>query len=426
MQFVDSLARTARSRWIVSQEGSRQTYAVPLSFHRLNMLRTFYVDTWCRWGRSVLKLGPRSCQALATHFSAGLPPERIISFNCSVLRSRAMFYLKKPKLSSQQLSQEYCQFGEKFAGLVRDHLERQDLDSSSDCFFGFNTNCLETLEHLRRRRIFTVVDQVDPGKVEEDLCIEETEKWPGWARVPGRMSRDYWDRIEAEWKLADVVLVNSEWSATALVQQGVPPEKIIVVPLALEVPGGQVPSERSRSDSLKVLWLGSLILRKGIQYLVQAARLLEGKGIEFILAGPLGISEQAARSFPANMSLVGPITRDRIGEFYRQAHAFVLPTLSDGFAITQLEAMAYGLPVVATPNCGNVVTDGYDGFLVPARQAEPVAEALARLHDDPELLRAMSANALRTVARFDLPSNAALIERLALEKRTQGKMSSVL
>ena len=57
---------------------------------------------------------------------------------------------------------------------------------------------------------------------------------------------------------------------------------------------------------------------------------------------------------------------------------FVLPTLSDGFAITQLEAMAHGLPVVATPNCGRVVTDGEDGLIVPPADADALASAIDR------------------------------------------------
>ena len=416
---VEHMPQEGEPRWIVAQEGSRQSYAVPLSFHRLGMLRTFYVDTWARWARCLLKRGPRPLRALGTHFSADLPPQLVVSFTGSVLCSRALFRLRKQGLSAQQLSNEYCRFGERFASLVRDHLQLQDFDSSSDFFFGFNSNCLETLQYLRTRNIFTVVDQVDPAKAEEDLCIEETERWPGWARVPDRMSSGYWDRITAEWNTADVILVNSEWSADALVRQGVSRQKLIVVPLALDLPRGRLLPELPQSGRLNVLWLGSLILRKGIQYLAEAARLLERTGIEFTLAGPVGISDQAVRSFPRNMKLLGTLTRDRVAQLYRASHVFVLPTLSDGFAITQLEAMAHGLPVVTTPNCGKVVNDGMDGFIVPPRDARALAEALARLQSDPDLLRTMSANALRTVTGFDLPSNATMIHRLTQERRNQ-------
>ena len=409
------LREISGGRWIVAQEGSRQNYAIPVSFHRLNLLRTLYVDTWSRWGRWALARGPRPLRALSTRFSADLPPSRVVSFTRSVLFSRALFHVRTPGLSTEELSDEYCRFGERFASLVRDHLRREQLDASEDFFFGFNTNCLETLELLRERGITTVVDQVDPGKVEEDLCVEEEERWAGWARVPGRRCSGYWDRLRAEWDTANVVLVNSEWSADALVRQGVPMEKLIVVPLAIDMPPTRNSREQASASRLRVLWLGSLILRKGIQYLAEAARLLQGSGIEFTVAGSVGISEKAVRSFPGNMKLLGPVTRDQVGQLYRDSQVFVLPTLSDGFGITQLEAMSYGLPVVTTPNCGKVVTDGFDGYLVPPRNGPALAEAFARLLLNPNLLKTMSEHAVATAAKFDLESNATMIHRLTME-----------
>ncbi len=313
-----------------------------------------------------------------------------------------------------KLSKEYCSFGRWLALRVRGHLKHLELDPQRDCFFGFNTNCLETLELLKERRIFTVVDQVDPGLIEENMVLEEAERWPGWEGIPGRLSQAYWDRLRAEWAVADLVLVNSNWSRDALVQQGVPLGKIIVVPLAIDLAADHALTPVEPQGPLKVLWLGSVILRKGIQYLVEAARKLEPHGVEFLLAGPLGISERAVRTFPGNIKILGRVTRDQLSHYYRQAHVFALPTISDGFAVTQLEAMAHGLPVVTTPNCGNVVTDGVDGFIVPVRDSQALADALARFNDDRLMLRAMSTNTLLTIQKYDLPSNARLIEKETL------------
>jgi len=398
------------TRWIVSQEGTRQTYAIPVAFNRLGALRSFYVDIWCRWGRPMLRRGSAGARALATHFNHELPPDRVVSFSPLAIADRVKHHFRRGVWSPAQLGDNYCRFGEWFATRVRNHLEHEELTPGTDCFFGFNTNCLETLELLRRRKILTVVDQVDPGVVEEEMVLNEVERWPGWAKAPGRMPASYWDRTKAEWEIADVVLVNSEWSLEALVQQGVPREKIIVVPLAIDLAEGHPVQLVSAEGTLKVLWLGSVILRKGIQYLVEAARRLQGQNIEFLLAGPIGVSQTAVQSFPSNMKLLGRVTRDQLSEVYRQAHVFVLPTISDGFAITQLEAMSHGLPVVTTPNCGRVVTDGLDGLIVPTRNSEALADALARLNDDRWLLRTMSYNTMFTIRKYDLPSNARLIQ----------------
>jgi glycosyltransferase involved in cell wall biosynthesis len=412
-------------RWIVAQEGSRQTYAVPIAFFRLEMLRLMYVDIWCSWGRSWLRRGPAKVRALATRFHPEIPSDHIVSFTGPATLWRAAQNLRRRKLSRREMSDEFCSFGRWYARQVGRHLSRFDLDPESDRFLGFNSNCLETLELLKDRQIFTVLDQVDPGLVEENIVLEEAERWPRWEGIPGRMSPDYWDRVKAEWAAASLVLVNSNWSRDALVQQGVPAQKIIIVPLAIDLKAEHELKPVNPKGPLKVLWLGSVILRKGIQYLVEAARKLERHQVEFLLAGPLGISDEAVRSFPANIKVLGRITRDQLSAYYRQAHLFVLPTLSDGFAITQLEAMAHGLPVVTTPHCGNVVTDGVDGFIVPARDSQALADAIARLDADRDQLYAMSCNTLLSVQKYDLPSNAKLINDLVVEHRRslQGKSS---
>jgi glycosyltransferase involved in cell wall biosynthesis len=164
-----------------------------------------------------------------------------------------------------------------------------------------------------------------------------------------------------------------------------------------------------------VLFLGQVILRKGIQYLIEAARLLKEEAIHFDVVGAIGISDEAVASAPSNMTFHGPVSRDRTEEFYRSADLFVLPTLSDGFALTQLEAMAHGLPVIATPNCGEVVSDGVDGLIVPASDANALAEAFQLLIQDPAKLEAMSAATAAKLKQFSLSK---LEENLAdLEQR---------
>jgi glycosyltransferase involved in cell wall biosynthesis len=144
---------------------------------------------------------------------------------------------------------------------------------------------------------------------------------------------------------------------------------------------------------------------------VEAARALHAEQIEFILVGPVGISDSAIRSFPSNIELLGPVTRAEVGEVFRSAHVFVLPTLSDGFGVTQLEAMAYGLPVITTSNCGKIVVDGVNGFIVPARDSQRLAWALSRLAGDRALLRELSCAALQTIEAYAIPSNGRVINQ---------------
>ena len=199
-----------------------------------------------------------------------------------------------------------------------------------------------------------------------------------------------------------------------LVAQGVDEKKIIVVPLCYEHRAQAVRAREPGADGepLTVLWLGQVILRKGIQYLFEAAAKLINSNIRFVVAGPVGISEKGALAAPANVKMIGRVMPSEAQVEYAKADVFVLPTVSDGFALTQLEAMSHGLPVITTPNCGEVVTDGVDGLIVPARDSEALAEAIARLDKDRVLLREMSQKALQTAKdpRYSLDGYADAVE----------------
>jgi glycosyltransferase involved in cell wall biosynthesis len=94
----------------------------------------------------------------------------------------------------------------------------------------------------------------------------------------------------------------------------------------------------------------------------------ERESVHFDVVGPIGILPVAVSSALQNMTFFSPVSRDRAAGWYRRSDVFVLPTLSDGFALTQLEAVAHGLPVITTPNCCRVVEDDKTGSIIPARE----------------------------------------------------------
>jgi glycosyltransferase involved in cell wall biosynthesis len=179
-------------------------------------------------------------------------------------------------------------------------------------------------------------------------------------------------------------------------------------------------SRRHHDGPLTVLWVGSVILRKGIQYLVEAAKILKDSNIRFVVAGPILISKDAVAAAPPNMRFLGKVTRDRTDDLYREADVFVLPTISDGFAITQVEAMAKALPVITTPNCGEVVTDGVDGLIVPPFDGPALAAAIDKVDKDRNLLREMSHRAFVRSTQFFLPAQAEHLNQKVSEFRDNG------
>ena len=402
--------------WIISQIGARQHYGIPRGFAHRSELRLLYTEAWCRWGHSILARGNSPMRAFAGRRHMDIPNKLVVSFNGWVLNEQLARRKELTTLEEQYV--EYLRIGKWFASAVAEDLAKRKLNPAEDIFFGFNTGCLETFDVMRQHSIPTICDQIDPGSVEEEIVYQETLKWPGWQKDAGRIPEVYWQRMREEWAAANMILVNSQWSKDALIRQGVPAEKMFIVPVAYEAERTHLPSRSNFKGPFTVLWIGSVNLRKGIQYLIQAAKeLLDNPNIKIIVAGPVQISDAALATAPKNMEFVGRITRDETEEHYRKADVFVLPTVSDGFAITQVEAMSQALPVITTPNCGEVVTHGVDGLIVPPFDGHALAEAISKLEADRAMLRDMSYKALDKSAHFHLSHQSQLIAEAVTDYR---------
>ena len=397
--------------WICSQIGAREHFAIPRTLHKSGQLTVLYTDYWP--GPVIRNLATGKLRPLAARFHSDLDGRSGLVYSWN-LRSVGWEYLLRRKFAGKPYH-GFIEVGRRFATSVRDDLKRRTDLLGNSIFFAYDTGALESLAWCREQKIKTILNQMDPNRAEVELVRAEENNWPGWTTRSLQVPEEYFARREQEWALADRIVVNSEYSRQALLQQGVPSEKLAVIPLcyeASEVNRTSRIANRKSSAPVRVLFLGQVILRKGIQYLLAAARQLERENIHFDVVGPVGISREAIVTAPGNVTFHGRTSRDQAAAWYRQADVFVLPTLSDGFALTQLEAMAHGLPVITTPCCGDVVSDGLDGFIVPARDVGALVRAFQRYIAQPALLSSQSASALVKAGQFTLDRLATNLTRL--------------
>ncbi len=405
--------------WIVSQYGARQHYATPRAFQRQHTLDVFYTENWAGRFRPLLQKMPGRIKAFANRWSAELPPSKVVSFNLPTLFDMVTRRSRGADLSNEAGHREFIREGERFCSRVNRDLRRRPLSPDSTVFYGCKSVCLETIQLLNKKGIFSIIDQADPGIVEEKVVQAERIRWPGWEAIPGNVPSEYYDRCRAEWDAASMVLVYSEWTRQAIIEQGMAPEKVVVVPLAYELSSPCIPKLPNNSQPLTVLWLGTVNLRKGIPYFLEAARLLKDRSIKFVVAGQISISAQAVASAPSNVQFIGRVLRGDAAAVYRSADLFVLPTMSDSFALTQVEAMAHGLPVIATPRCGQVVDAGIDGEIVPTGDIAALAKAISDLDDHRDRLHSMSVQALKKARQFSIDVYAAQVRSHVIQRRPE-------
>jgi glycosyltransferase involved in cell wall biosynthesis len=273
--------------------------------------------------------------------------------------------------------------------------------------FAYSYAAREIFRFAKKQGWRTILGQIDPGPVEEKIVAEETARVPeladDWQPAPVK----YWDNWQEECSLADHIIVNSEWSRTCLEKAGVNGSKLSVVPLAYESPITDTPTTRAYparfapGRPLRVLFLGQVNLRKGVARLFDAIRQLKNEPIEFQFVGPVQVAVPADLRNNARVRWIGAVPRGKTGDFYRTADVLIFPTLSDGFGLTQLEAQARGLPVIASRYCGEVLKHSVNGLLLDEPTADAIVEALRFCLADPRQLAAFS-SASRIEDRFSI------------------------
>jgi glycosyltransferase involved in cell wall biosynthesis len=271
-----------------------------------------------------------------------------------------------------------------------------------------------TLQVSYRRERLAVRAILDRGRVVSRPV--PSERIFQWLRAPllsllGRLTA----------RLADGVIAPSAATAQELREDygvrfpTVIPNGVAEVP----VPGPATPERaRSEGEGVTVLFVGRLRTRKAVAVLVEA-------WCEVVAAAPsatlvlLGDGEQRARlaervlalRLSESVRLAGAVPRGETERWLRSADVFCLPSTYEGFPLAILEAMACGLPVVATAVAGvpEAVADGRTGLLVPPEDAGALAAALLRLVRDPALRRRMGDEGRRLLGeRFSIPRVVAL------------------
>jgi glycosyltransferase involved in cell wall biosynthesis len=151
-----------------------------------------------------------------------------------------------------------------------------------------------------------------------------------------------------------------------------------------------------------VLFAGQVSLRKGIPYLLQAFSKLNHPGKQLTVVGAVqdDVRELLGRLPTEHVVFTGALPQAELAGRMSRSHVLVLPSIEEGLALVQGQAMACGCPVIGTTATGaeDLFTDGREGFIIPERDAQALAERLQQLADDPDLRARMSEAALRRVA----------------------------
>ena len=199
---------------------------------------------------------------------------------------------------------------------------------------------------------------------------------------------------EQEYNLADFIVVPSEYSRKTFIEKGFSTDKIIKISLGADLSRFKKVSEPDL-ETFTALFVGQVSISKGFLYLLEDFNKLKIKKKRLIVIGALRNAKKIFELKKMDISQVEFIDRvdnSDLYKFYNKSNVFVFPSIDEGFGMVMGEAMACGCPVIATENTGapDLFENGKEGFIVPIRNVNILAEKMQQLYEDKSLRAKMS------------------------------------
>jgi starch synthase len=229
-----------------------------------------------------------------------------------------------------------------------------------------------------------------------------SEEYDIWRVPPPQFSTDRLERCVAEYDQAHAITVPSKFVKRSFVGNGIADERVFVCPYGVDL--SEFHPSPKIDAKFRVIYVGQITVRKGIGYLLQAVEPLVKKSqVELWLVGEIDPNVQPILDrYRSVFEYKGVCPRKDLWQLYSQASVLVLASVEEGLALVQAQAMACGVPLIATTNTGaeDLFTDGVEGFIVPIRSPEAIREKLEWMIENSELRDEMAAAALRRVKGF--------------------------
>jgi len=273
----------------------------------------------------------------------------------------------------------------------------RSIPADTELFVGWSGASLAAIRAAKARGMTTLLVRGSTHALHQrDILLEEAAIW-------GTPTPAFDDALIEkqliEYDETDFIYNQTEYVRRTFEDRGIDPARIAVVPTGVN-PDWFYPIEKE-DDVFRVIFCGGLSVRKGVPYLLQAFSDLDLPNSELWLIGPqTGDTETILKMIDNDKIKVKGVYREwDLYKAYSQGSVFCLPSIEEGLAMVQAQAMACGLPLICTEAAGGqaFVRDGQEGYIVPMRSAEAIAEKIAFCYENPAAAREMGKQARERV-----------------------------
>lgn len=385
---------------VVAHRGARDRYQVARGLHDAGLLDTLVTDLYWATGTAVDRALPRRARRLLhARSEAGIPGDRVRCCAASGAWSVAMARNRMPfgwKRAALRWSDDCV--GRRAGRLAEQH-ESALLSYSYYGYSAFGA-C--------RADVPKILFQLHPHPASvRAILLAELERHSECAPTLLKewelaLPEEDFARLAAEPAMAQHWIAASSYTRQTLAEHGIPAERVHTAPYGVDAERFAGRAAGGGGGKLKLLFVGSISQRKGIKYLLEALDLLQDPGIELTVCGWAVDDLALFRGYEGRVTVRPSVNNDELLEAYRAADLFVFPSLAEGFGQVLLEAMAAGLPVLATTRTAapDLMRTGEEGFVIPPADAAAIAGRIEWAAGHRARLAAMGRAAARTAREF--------------------------
>ena len=377
---AESLRQTEpAARVVVVHGGARDNYQLALALEEHGMLESLVTDLFwpgdTAWAKALDRVLPQRLKKLLMHRSrSGLPANRVrqtalsgLIAHLADLLSFLPFPLRRTirRLSDAQL------------GHVAGRLARRSRSALvSYSYYGYQAFRAygkpatlfqlhphpQTMRRILQQELAAHPECASSLNLEWELALPPAD----------------FERLVEESHSASHYLVASSFTRQSLVEHGIHPSTVDVIPYGVDLERFCPPSARTAGRTLQLLFVGRINQRKGLSYLLEALKRLQGLDLHLTICGRVVDDLQTFAPFAEQVTIRPSVSAEELVLAYQTADLFVFPSVGEGFGQVLLEAIACGLPILATTHTAapDLIDDGVQGFIVEPRRPDLLADRI--------------------------------------------------
>ena len=369
--------------YIVVHAGRRDDYQVALALTEANTLHCLITDFYAPLdafgiGR-IIKFLPKIIQTvLAKRYKDGLS-SKLVTVSVMALVYSALYAITK--------NIKYSALKDKALGITANKLALKlnipVISMNTYAKYAFENNAIHPKILFQFHPHTTFVKKI----LSEEMALNPISKTSLLQEYEFSVPAKTLAELSQEIHLADQIICASSVTARSLEMEGVCSSRIKVIPYGVDT--ALYPYKRreplTQGGVFHIIFIGSLNQRKGITYLLEAMSDISNVALHVVGRGIFDENLINKSNFP--VYLHKNIPHSELVSLLHQSHCFVLPSLVEGFGQVILEAMATGIPVIASENtiAYDIIKNGDNGFVVPIRNALAIKDALELLISNPDL-----------------------------------------